>query len=365
MTIPSRTKSHDTNRHSVPNESKKQKDPFPSPPALSSPAYYGLWGDTVKMIEPQSEASPIAILVQGLVGLGNMIGREPHFVLDGDRIYTNLNAMIVGQTASSRKGTSLKRTLSVLREVDPDWASNILDGLSSGEGLIHAVRDAATFANGQNQVLLDPGVEDKRRLVTETEFVSVLRRAALRGNTVSSVIRNLFDNGAAQTLTKHSPQKATRAHVSIIGHITEYELAAQLGIDAFNGFGNRFLWVSAHKSKILPNCRGVDMELMMPLIRKMITALTFAELVGEMTLDVRAAKLGDKIYRGLEERRRALAPKIEALVARDYTHILRIAMIYALLDMSEVIKSQHIQAACAVWDFVEASISYIFGSKRC
>ena len=48
---------------------------------------------------------------------------------------------------------------------DPAITSRILTGLSSGEGLIYAVRDPA----GQ-----DPGASDRRLLVIEPEFVSVL-----------------------------------------------------------------------------------------------------------------------------------------------------------------------------------------------
>ena len=40
---------------------------------------------------------------------------------------------------------------------------------------------------------------------------------------------------------------------------------------------------------------------------------------------------------------------------------MRLAMVYALLDRSEVIRPEHLLAALAVWDYVFASCRYIFG----
>ena len=46
---------------------------WPEPP--NSDAYYGLAGDIVNSIAPETEADPVALLVQLLVGFGNQIGR--------------------------------------------------------------------------------------------------------------------------------------------------------------------------------------------------------------------------------------------------------------------------------------------------
>jgi len=36
-------------------------------------------------------------------------------------------------------------------------------------------------------------------------------------------------------------------------------------------------------------------------------------------------------------------------------------MLYALLDASEIIKAEHLYAALALWEYVEASTAYVFG----
>ena len=114
-------------------------------------------------------------------------------------------------------------------------------------------------------VLVDPGVEDKRLLVVEGEFATALRVLGREGNILSAVVRNAWDTGDLRTLTKNSPAKATGAHISIIGHVTRDELLRYLGTtEAANGFANRFLWVCVRRSKVLPDggrLHEVDMAL--------------------------------------------------------------------------------------------------------
>ena len=73
------------------------------------------------------------------------------------------------------------------------------------------------------------------------------------GNTLSSLIRDAWDKGDLRTLTRNCPLKATAAHISIVGHITQAELSRYLtATDAVNGFANRFLWIAVRRSKLLP-----------------------------------------------------------------------------------------------------------------
>ena len=73
------------------------------------------------------------------------------------------------------------------------------------------------------------------------------------GNTLSTTLRDAWDTGTLRTLTKNSPAVATGAHISIIGHVTELVVRRYLGeTEQGNGFGNRFLWVCARRSKKLP-----------------------------------------------------------------------------------------------------------------
>ena len=104
------------------------------PAPIDEAAYYGLAGDIVRKLEPQTEADPVAILIHVLVSVGNLGGRSPYFRVGGASHHTNENAICVGKTSSARKGTAKSDTFSLLRPVDPIWAENqVMAGLSSGE----------------------------------------------------------------------------------------------------------------------------------------------------------------------------------------------------------------------------------------
>src|SRR5262249_33270202 len=118
--------------------------PLPSPPQQPDPAvYYGLIGQLIRLIEPHSETDPIALLVQALVAFGSIIGRTAHFVIEGDTHFLNLFVVLVGPSSKSRKGSSWGHVFKFFKSLVPEWATNVVkSGLSSGEGLIWAIRDA-------------------------------------------------------------------------------------------------------------------------------------------------------------------------------------------------------------------------------
>jgi hypothetical protein len=182
----------------------------------------------------------MALLVQLLLAFGNAIGRGPHFMAEADRHGLNLFACLVGATAKGRKGTSWGHVRRIFEATDPKWVKEgIASGLSSGEGLIWAVRNPIERnepvkekgrTTGYETVLVDEGVEDKRLLVFEGEFASVLRILGREGNTLSAIIRNAWDTGELRSLTKNSPAVASGAHISIsgLGSITGSVIAATL-----------------------------------------------------------------------------------------------------------------------------------------
>jgi hypothetical protein len=110
---------------------KRSDDPWPEP--LKDEAYYGLVGDIVRTIEPHSEADPAALLVQTLVAVGNVIGRNAHFRAESDLHFTNLFTCLVGQTSKGRKGSSWGHVGRLLSMVDETWRKeHVVNGLSSG-----------------------------------------------------------------------------------------------------------------------------------------------------------------------------------------------------------------------------------------
>ena len=54
---------------------------------------------------------------------------------------------------------------------------------------------------------------------------------------------------------------------------------------------------------------------------------------------------------------------VGAMTSRAEAQVMRLACLYALLDLSSVIKTVHLKAALAVWKYAESSTRYIFGGK--
>jgi len=327
------------------------------PDPLKGAAFYGLAGEWVRLIEPHTEADPVALLVQFLVCFGNLIGRGPHYLVEATRHFCNLFAVIVGQTSKARKGTSLGQVQALFGEIDAEWCSGRqMGGLSSGEGLIWNVRDEV-LRGGQ---VVDPGEQDKRLLVTEPEFASVLQRAERETNTLSAVIRQAWDSGNLRILTKQQAASATDAHISLIGHITRDELRRLLSsTEAANGFANRFLWVCSKRSKCLPEGGSLDQADFADLIQRLKDAVNFARTVSRMERDSTARGIWHKVYPELSEGQPGL---FGAVTSRAEAQVLRLQCHFALLDCSAVVRTEHLMAALAVWEYCAASARFIFGS---
>jgi hypothetical protein len=229
-------------------------------PIMAEEAYHGLSGEVVHRIEPNTESDPAGLLVTFLAEVGNCIGRGAHFVIEDDEHFCKIWAVLVGETAKARKGTGTKRIDRLMRTADEEWRERCtVTGLSSGEGLIYRVRDPVVIDTDEGVEVKDPGADDKRLLVEEPEFASILVVARREGNTLSMVLRNAWDNRPLETLTKNSPLRATDTHVSVVGHVTESELLRHLSEEKLGaGIGNRFAFVSVRRSKILPHGGSQD-----------------------------------------------------------------------------------------------------------
>lgn len=326
------------------------------PAPLGAAAYHGVVGDFVRTVEPHSEADPAAVLVQTLVCLGNAFGRSPHFMVEDTRHGTNLFAAVVGDTATARKGTSLDRAMRFAKAADPAWAAaNEGDGgLSSAEGLIHAVRDPNTGGDRP-----DAGVQDKRLLAAMGEFAETLSRMKRDGNPLSATLRNAWDGKTLRLRTRKVAIEASGAHVSVIGHITVADLGQLLErAEIFNGFGNRFLWVAAKRSKHLPFGGDLDADALSKSARRAADAVFWAEeRPRRIDLDTRAQREWPKLYEELGHGREG---RFGAITDRAEPQVRRLALVYAVLDKSPRVKIAHLNAALEVWRYCEDSAAYLF-----
>ncbi len=332
------------------------------PRPMAEQAFYGLAGDVVRTIAPTTEADPVALLVNFLGYFGNCAGEKPRFQVEDTDHGLNEFIGIVGATSKARKGTADKRIRRLFRMAEPDWSDHrVKSGLSSGEGLIWAVRDPIKNAKGETE---DAGEPDKRLLVVENELATMLRRIEREGSSLSPLLRDAWDRShPLEALVSERSRAAARAgthHISVIGHITRPELARYLNrTEAANGLGNRFMWSYVQRARLLP--RGAKPPRLNELVGRLHAALEFAKPLQEpLDFDEEAGTAWEAVYGPLSDGKPGL---LGAIIARGEAHVVRLAATYAVLDLSPVIRLPHLAAALAVWDYSEASARYIFGEE--
>jgi hypothetical protein len=328
------------------------------PAAPDDAAFHGPAGEFVVRTEPHTEADPMALLMQFLVGFGTMAGRHGYWPIEASRHHPNEFCVLVGASGKGRKGSSWDHVEAILQQVDAVFAeSGVVSGLSSGEGLIAQVADPAP---GDHHEDGEAGPVDKRKLVVEPEFAQVMKVLAREGNTLSPVIRNAWDGKTLQTINKNSPQRATGAHIGIVGHITKDELLRCLNAtELANGFFNRFLVIAVQRSKVLPFGGALDGD-DLARVRERLTIALRAAGAGAVTFSAAASDKWVEVYPALSEGRPGMHG---AATARAEAHTARLALIYALLDASEHIGTEHLDAALAVWAYADQSARWIFGDS--
>lgn len=360
----------------TPSQSPEQGWPLP----MAEEAFIGVSGRIVRFLEPTVEADRVALLLHLLVSFGNAIGRGPHMSLGRRRHSAVLYAVMVGRTAKARKGTAWAAIEEIMQRAARTWHEERIDfGLASGEGLVTKIRDpvkervrpgdgskaddSEVDDGGYVERVIDPGVLDKRLLVVEQEFAQPLRLMRREGNPLSQHLRTLWDAGKAATMTKHSPTKATEAHVSIIGHIVAEELEREMhSVDWFNGFANRFLFACVRRSQLLPEPPINDPLDIDVLANEISTAIDWASNANLMIFDPEAQAEWNRVYVGELSVERFGA--YGAVTARAEPYVARLSMLYALLDGETMqVRITHLRAALAVWRYCDASARFLFARE--
>jgi hypothetical protein len=332
-------------------------------PELDSAALHGLAGEVVAAVDPHTEADPVAVLVSFLVAFGNAVGDGPHVVVGATDHPARDFAGLVGETSRARKGDSWSAVRRLMARAAPEWAdARVQGGLSSGEGLVAAVRDPVEQPDKKTGeiITIEAGVEDKRLLVVESELARTLRVMRRDGSTLSAILRDAWDTGSLRVMTK-TPTKATGAHVSVVGHVTQEELRRELDETSLaNGFANRFLWLAVRRSKRLPEPEPLGGSVVDRLAAKIAEAIRFAHGLGAIPRDDEARRVWAEVYPDLTADRPGL---LGAVLSRCEAHAVRLSLIYALLDQSSVVRREHLLAALALIDYAEASAQHIFGDR--
>jgi len=319
-------------------------------PALAAEAFHGLAGDIVRTLEPHSEADPAALLVTTLAVFGAMVGGGPHALADGAPHPARIWALIVGDTAKSRKGSSWAQGRRVPTGADPEFMTErVLGGFGSGEALV----DACASPSGEE-------LRDRRLLVVESEFARVLAVMKREGNILSTLFRQAWDGGRLQVRSRAATAVASDPHVVVLGQITRAELLVRVAeSDVHGGLLNRFLIIAARRSKLLPSGGNLDDAELLEFFDFFRSFVTRAQTVGILRRTSDAEDYWRELYEHLADDEPG--GLLGAVIARDSAQVLRLSVTYALLDGCRQIDLPHVVAAQAVWDYSRASAALIFG----
>lgn len=347
-------------------ESEAKGSARPSPDSLLSPVQgcgrippeqmYGLAGDFVRLVLPHTEASAEVLYLSLLVALGNMIGGGPFCQVGATHHSAKLFALVVGNTAKARKGTSWAEVMRLCRLIDEAWAcARVLSGLGSGEALIDLVADRDEFLEGRE--LTDP-----RLLVAEEEFGRLLVVGRREGSTLTQVVRGAWDDSPLHNVTKGRKLAALEHHISIVGHITLDELQARgLDLAVANGLLNRFLIVRSERSKRLPGGGSLTDADLAPLAKRATDVVALARTGGPRARTSGAERLWAEMYDCLGDDDQV--GLFGAAIARAEPQVLRLALVFSLTDGAEVIDVEHFHAAFDLWRFCRTSALWVIGDS--
>ena len=244
------------NRSAQPTYDDLSSDVSPWP-HIQGPALTGLAGEFANAATAKSEVDPIAIVATVVTFAGAMFGRSRYIDVADTQHHPRIFTALVGNSSRARKGSSIdpvrkifSRAEDILQEQSTlpfplGLKLRIAHGLSTGEGLIDAIRDKRDDE--------DPdGILDKRLLCIEGEFASVLKVFQRQGNTLGTTLRAAWDGWKLEPLTKSEKISATDPHICMMAHITNAELQSSLtSTDVHNGFSNRILLVRGEAAKAI------------------------------------------------------------------------------------------------------------------
>ena len=336
---------------SYPDDAYPDEYPEPSaappPPALAGPALYGIAGRIVNSLAPHTEADPAAVLLQFLAAFGNLVGPAPHCRVGATRHGLNLFVVLVGESSKARKGTSWRQISSLLAEADPFWAEHRITTARPTPGtILHTLRDQLP-------------VTDRRLFLLSEEFASVLHALSREAGQLSPLLRCAWDGGDLCAQDGHRSVQVTAAHISMVGHVTQAELAHHLShTEASNGFANRCLWTIVHRNKSLPDGGSLPPDQQSTLAAELRRTLDWVrqnEILFSRTPAAR--ELWNDHYAALSQGRE---DAYGAATSRAEAQVLRLSAIYAALDTSPLIDVCHLQAALAVWDYCSGSARLLF-----
>jgi hypothetical protein len=322
-----------------------KSDPFAYDP---EDAYYGPLGEIAKRYRDHIPINLLPFHSMLVTAAGSLVGRRVAHSYFKDKHFCILFNAIVGETGCG-KGTSLNIVRSVIEEIDPTAVDREGVDAASGPGVIDLVRDASKRIEGK-RVIEDEGVTDKRALIVLEEMEVLFTSIRRKGSTLEKVLNLAYDGRTLQTAAR-AKQKATNPHISFIGQITPdpFREIVSSGHGRSNGFFNRFLTVCATKKKKRARSHGADLPDVSDLVE--VIRCRLAELGDPLATTPKEIRWHESSHKAWEDFVAAMEADhpflngLGGMSARLISNTVRVAMLLAVIDGSDFIMPQHLNAA--------------------
>jgi hypothetical protein len=246
-----------------------------------------------------------------------------------------------------------------------------LRGLSSGEGLVHAIRDDRPYINDDGEEAILKGVDEKRMLINLSEFGGALAMMRRPGNSLSQVLRDSYDANPMEFSGKTSPESVAQHHIVLSASVTPAELAGLLfdGKDsaqqADNGLANRPVYCYVRRVKLVSRpvrSGGLESfaETVWANVLKVYEALCPREIhrSSEIRFTADGAAEWDAQYRHLDAMRGS-TEKAAKLHGRVTTNGRKLAAILALANGEHEVSAECVKAAVAWMTYASATVDVV------
>lgn len=351
-------------------------DHFNTPPKVPVKAFPPCLQSAVDIACGRTEAHPMAVALHYVVYFAAHIGQQRYIRIGNEKHSLDMYGLLVGKTGKV-KGTAESQARVIEQLATAELIAKYgykpprkLSGLSSGEGLIEAIKDPGDEEDDKAWV-------DKRLLITESEYANVLTQDQRGGNTLSVVLRDAYDGKTLSNLTVTS-RVATSPHISIIGHITPGELLGHKSFlsQSVNGGLNRNLIFFARREQTTPTPRQYTPEEAESLSQWLAERIYRARDQSssdnfqvklkdrEMVMSDPAKAVITKEYHRRESEQDAMPELLANLVSRHRVFVRRLSAIFALMDGTDTIEAEHVRQAYCWLDYSMDSIRYLLSTAR-
>jgi hypothetical protein len=289
-----------------------------------------------------------------LTAVGTALCHSVYFnIIRAENLYPNLWSVLVGTSGDPRKGTAMRGILQVLR--DAQIYIPTMSSLDSAEGL--------------GRKLLKLQGEDAKNyvplMISLSELRSFIDKASKEGT------RNLipkmcecYDGTPFEVNTTKDPIIIPEAFAGLIGGTSLAYTETMKQSDLEGGLGNRICFIPGEPQKRKAEAPDPEEPAYSNFTNNLAGIIDYWKMQG--TTRLRFDEPTRELWRGFyEDELPTWAPEdslLSVLTKRFHHHPLKVASIYAALDRSAIIRSNHLGPALLYTRFLLDGIFFTFSN---